>query len=342
MKKVRSIVLGLRARVALSVLALCGATLTGCYEKEEIDAPQAPAEAVYYVVGSVTDGATGQPVAVSSSNVTISPAATAGAFTNEAFKFTVSGPGVYQVSVRQAGYYDVTRTVNVLAVPAGQTNAVIADIALFDATSAPTTPPVSTPAPPAAAELEKPATVTAITETITGSFLPTTSQGDPELPAGTSLAPGQEQTVSINAQTGEVTVTTPLELAAPQANPVPVSVPVKSGGFELVGDVTADSRAVNPRDQFIANVAAALGMKHGATATVYTTTVGQTGMTLTGYTVEQIFELQEFAFEIEGTVYRSIVTWAAGIRIIPVYGADSHDGHDGHGGGNGAGGGAGQ
>ena len=58
MKKLLS---GFSAKVVLAI-AVCSTLLTACYEKAPVVIPEEPTPAAYYLVGSLYDGATSQPI----------------------------------------------------------------------------------------------------------------------------------------------------------------------------------------------------------------------------------------------------------------------------------------
>ena len=52
--KMKSKFFGNGAKLALAVLAVCGTLFTSCYEKAEVDQATKPAEAKYYIAGTIT------------------------------------------------------------------------------------------------------------------------------------------------------------------------------------------------------------------------------------------------------------------------------------------------
>ena len=119
---------GLNAKLALAVLAV-GTMFTSCYDSENGDVvkPYEPADAVYYVAGTVTDVETG---AALNAEVTVNGVAATITDGNYSAKGQV---GENTVSVKMAGYNNdqpVERKVNIEAVAAGQSYTAVVNVAL--------------------------------------------------------------------------------------------------------------------------------------------------------------------------------------------------------------------
>lgn len=122
MKKLLS---SLSTKVVLAI-AVCSTLLTACYEKAPVVIPEEPADAVYYLVGSIYNGADSQQI---SGTVTLNGESQTGT----TFSFKLTQPGTYTLTATAPGYMDVTRSIVIVEVPKGQVSVNRADIALFDA-----------------------------------------------------------------------------------------------------------------------------------------------------------------------------------------------------------------
>lgn len=129
----KKLLFGLSAKVVLAI-AVCSTLLTACYEKAPVVIPDEPTPAVYYLVGSLYDGATSKAI---SGTVTVNGEKQTGS----TFNFKISNPGTYTLTATAEGYIDVTREIVVIAVPAGQVSVNRADVALFNADGIAVTPP---------------------------------------------------------------------------------------------------------------------------------------------------------------------------------------------------------
>jgi len=119
MKK-KSFFNGYNAKLALAVVALSGALLTGCYKDDGLDV-NGPAgeitlpEPVYTIAGNVLDAETLKPIA----EAAVSGDATA-TVVNGGFSVDVKDPKSYNLTVKAAGYMDATVAVDVKKINAGQ------------------------------------------------------------------------------------------------------------------------------------------------------------------------------------------------------------------------------
>ena len=119
MKK-KSFFNGYNAKLALAVVALSGALLTGCYKDDGLDV-NGPAgemvlpDPVYTISGNVLDAETLKPIAAA----TVSGDATA-TVVNGGFSVDVKDPKSYNLTVKATGYEDAAVAVDVKKVNAGQ------------------------------------------------------------------------------------------------------------------------------------------------------------------------------------------------------------------------------
>ncbi|MEG1563587.1 MAG: hypothetical protein RR365_07645 [Bacteroides sp.] len=125
----RSNFLGLNAKLALAMLAVCGTVFTSCYEKEEIDVvtPKPLPAAKYFVAGSIYDAATN--AAITPTKITVTGAKTSPAAASS-FKVEAEANATVTITVEKNGYYTATRTVAVGEAAPGTTNIVNAGIAM--------------------------------------------------------------------------------------------------------------------------------------------------------------------------------------------------------------------
>ncbi len=113
----KSFLSGISAKIALSIVALSGALLTGCYQDDGLDVNgiKLPA-ATYTIAGQVVDAETFEaiPTATVSGDVSAS-------VVNGAFSVAVDSPKTYTLEVKNvAGYEDAQVNVDVKEVNAGQ------------------------------------------------------------------------------------------------------------------------------------------------------------------------------------------------------------------------------
>ena len=134
--KMKSKIFGLNAKLALAVLAV-GTMFTGCYDSENGDVvkPYEPLDPAYYVVGTITDAETGQPLANASVTVNgVAATVTDGNYTANA----KAGDNV--VEVECAGYVPVkgddARNVNIPTVEKGQSYTAVVSVAMVKTSSA--------------------------------------------------------------------------------------------------------------------------------------------------------------------------------------------------------------
>lgn len=111
---------GFNAKLALTVVALSGALLTGCYKDDGLDVNGPTGETVlpnpvYTIAGNVIDAETLEPIAAA----TVSGGATA-TVANGGFSVEVKDPKSYSLTVKADGYEDTNVTVDVKELKAGQ------------------------------------------------------------------------------------------------------------------------------------------------------------------------------------------------------------------------------
>ena len=119
MKK-KSFFNGYNAKLALAVVALSGALLTGCYKDDGLDVNGPAGEVilpdpVYTISGNVLDAETLEPIATAS----VSGDATA-TVSNGGFSVEVKDAKSYSLKVKANGYEDTDVVVDVKKVNAGQ------------------------------------------------------------------------------------------------------------------------------------------------------------------------------------------------------------------------------
>lgn len=118
---------GMNAKMALAVVALSGALLTGCYKDEGLDANTPGGEvtlpaATYTIAGTVLDAETLQPINASDAKVTTAADGTA-TITNGGFSLavtSVSGEKTVSLVASATGYESTTVDVKVKELKAGQ------------------------------------------------------------------------------------------------------------------------------------------------------------------------------------------------------------------------------
>nr|WP_320058193.1 DUF3869 domain-containing protein [uncultured Bacteroides sp.] len=313
--KMKGKVFGYSAKLALAVLAVFG-TFTSCYEKESVDITTV-VPAVYYVVGTISDGSNGQPIGTA----TVKVDGTAVSLNNGAFIQKVAAAGAHTVDVSATGYYDVKKTVFCVEVADGQTSTALADIALFTPSSQ-ASDPVQTPTSPSTANIE------AVKGQLVTSFTPTSA------PAGTTMG----TTTAVVNNDGTVTVSTPLTLASPSVDPVTVTYSYKEG-FALVGEPAIVTKAVSEKDQIIANIANYLNKSYGLKEVSRTALLDGGTNSVIGYKVTYTVNIKTFIFTVSGNNWSADATWLSNVQVTAV--VDTHDSHNTHGGSTNAGGGAG-
>jgi hypothetical protein len=115
--KTKSFLSGISTKIVLSIVALSGTLLTGCYKDDGVDAMSA--QSTYTISGTVLDAETMQPITgatVTSSNSNFGTAST----TNGAFTQVVTDPGTYTLNATAEGYKDASATVEIKKVNVGQ------------------------------------------------------------------------------------------------------------------------------------------------------------------------------------------------------------------------------
>lgn len=134
----KSNVFGYSAKLALTVLTVCGTLFTSCYESDDlVTPPVTPEPAAYYIVGSIVDAQTLQPlnatVTIDNESVTV----TNGAFGSK----NLTKEGTYTVTAAMEGYNEVKKGVILVKVAAGQVNVGNADIVMYKDSYLPGVPP---------------------------------------------------------------------------------------------------------------------------------------------------------------------------------------------------------
>lgn len=314
-------IFSLSAMFAMAILAVCSTIFTGCYEKSK---PEPIVDPVYYIVGTVYNGATSQTLANASIDITGAGTVIEKVVTDGSFKAKVSAAGNYTIKATAPGFLDVNRTVIVLPVGNNQVSFANADIAMFNANSLPVVTPSA----------------------VTGAGLSNTQL------EGTF---GFENIDEIGPAYFTIKEQVPFELDEYTAEPYSLAVPSYSGFIYKGFDV----KAIDKDEYFARCVANALAMpcagytvddfiENLQTATLYPTAGNQ----LIGFIVNYKFAQENFSFNIEGVELSSVVIYQTNVHVLPVQekildshdshdGHDGHDGHNGHGGSGNAGGGAG-
>lgn len=288
----------LNAKFALAVLAVCSVFMTACYEKPEPTPVPEPVPATYYITGTVSDGGTGEAI---TSGVTVTIKGQNVTLSNGSFKHQVAGAGEYAIVATAAGYMDVTRTVQVVAVAEGQVSITSVDIALFNASSL--------PAP------------------------------DVTFDGGADLTEDQLDDMgfegAVVTEDGEF-----MTEAAVEVEPVDHAIEVKvvrNEGFIFNGVAT---KAIDETAYVGRALSQVLGMPYYGNSfkeTSETVTVGAEGQTLVGYTVERTFVMENYTIDMyDGSKKTFAAIYEKGIKVVSQFDVhDNHDNHDNHGGGHG-------
>ena len=122
--KVKSKFFSLNAKLALMLVAICG-MFASCYEKEEIDVPTpSTTPAKYYVKGIVTDATTGAVMnAFTVNGQSFTPA-------NGEYSLQLEATGVQTITIKADNYITLSKSINVKALPNGETGTYVVDAAL--------------------------------------------------------------------------------------------------------------------------------------------------------------------------------------------------------------------
>ncbi len=121
---------GISAKLALAILAVSGSLFTSCYDSVDSDmsVPYTPPAAKYFLSGTITDAATGLPLAATVNGTTLG---TDGTY------FITAQAGANTLTVTKSGYADVTRTVTIPTVEAGQSITYVANVAMVSTATPP-------------------------------------------------------------------------------------------------------------------------------------------------------------------------------------------------------------
>ena len=122
--KVKSKFFSLNAKLALMLVAICG-MFASCYEKEEIDVPTpSTTPAKYYVKGIVTDATTGAVMTAFTVNgQSFTPA-------NGEYSLQLEATGVQTITIKADNYITLNKSIDVKALPNGETGTYVVDAAL--------------------------------------------------------------------------------------------------------------------------------------------------------------------------------------------------------------------
>ena len=122
--KVKSKFFSLNAKLALMLVAICG-MFASCYEKEEIDVPTpSTTPAKYYVKGIVTDATTGAVMTAFTVNgKSFTPA-------NGEYSLQLEATGVQTITIKADNYITLSKSIDVKALPNGETGTYVVDAAL--------------------------------------------------------------------------------------------------------------------------------------------------------------------------------------------------------------------
>ena len=122
--KVKSKFFSLNAKLALMLVAICG-MFASCYEKEEIDVPTpSTPPAKYYVKGIVTDATTGAVMTAFTVNgQSFTPA-------NGEYSLQLEATGVQTITIKADNYITLSKSIDVKALPNGETGTYVVDAAL--------------------------------------------------------------------------------------------------------------------------------------------------------------------------------------------------------------------
>lgn len=308
----------LSAKVVLAI-AVCSTLLTACYEKAPVVIPEEPADAVYYLVGSIYNGANSQQI---SGTVTLNGESQTGT----TFSFKLTQPGTYTLTATAAGYMDVTRSIVIVEVPKGQVSVNRADIALFDANGlAVVAPSGSQKIDVTAADVQDVAEVFGMPSDVTAE------NGNLVLAKTNEINPVEDVLVAdYDAYVGfimnfEQSKAIDMEAYLARCISSAKAMPYAGSSFEGWATETQEKEVLFP------------------------------GKTAIGYNVVHNFALNAYVIEYDGAEYTCATLEEVNSVISVVFGNDSHDDHegddshgdnhgDGHGDGHGgtnAGGGAG-
>lgn len=292
----KKLLFGLSAKVVLAI-AVCSTLLTACYEKAPVVIPDEPTPAVYYLVGSLYDGATSKAI---SGSVTVNGEKQSGS----TFNFKISTPGTYTLTASADGYIDVTREIVVVEVPAGQVSVNRADVALFNANGIAVTPPTSVK------KLNfQDSDVAELISTFGAPADAAVENGNLVTVKETEIDPVEDECeVSIKNHVGFImkyeSDAKALDIEAYLARCIAQAKGLQYGGKSFEDWKTAD----------------------------YAEDVQFPGKTAVGYKVKHTYAGYAYEIVYDGVVYVCATLEQLSSNIAMVFGNDSHDSHDNHGG----------
>lgn len=319
--KMKSKLFGFGAKMALAAVAVCG-MLTSCYEKEEIDnggSTQLP-DPAYVLYGNVTNAQTGEAVA----NATVSINGTAVTANENGYfeKKDLAGGQAYTIVVDMDGYLKATRTVYMQTVKAGETCIVVADIALYDASSQAVDVEVNAPATPDQAKK--------ILEEVSKDEMT-------KLLSAVEGIDAESLTFTVE-EDGSTTVKAIATVSEqPVGQSVKVSVPSFTGFASTITPESTLTKALTDAQIWIASAEKALNKSYGLkTISVEKELPGLVGQSIVGYSLT--IKMENRVLQFNG--YEGYVTYQLTAVVAAKYQShDSHDSHDGHGSNPAAGGG---
>lgn len=319
----KSKLFGFGAKMALAAVAVCG-MLTSCYEKEEIDntgSTQLP-DPAYVLYGNVTNAQTGE--AVANASVSINGTAVTADANGYFVKTDLQGGQAYTVTVDMDGYLKATRTVYMQTVKAGETCIVVADIALYDASSQAVDVEVNAPATSDQAKK--------ILEEAKGEMTKLLSAVEGIDAESLTFTVEEDGSTTVNA--------TAAVSEQPVGQSVKVAVPSFTGFASTITPESTLTKALTDAQIWVASAEKALNKSYGLkTITVEKELPGLVGQSIVGYSLT--IKMENRVLQFNG--YEGYVTYQLTAVVAAKYQShDSHDSHDGHGTNPGAGGGAGE
>lgn len=315
----KSKLFGFSAKMALAAVAVCG-MFASCYEKEEIDnggSTQLP-EPAYVLYGNVTNAQTGE--AVANAAVSINGTAVTADANGYFVKTDLQGGQAYTVTVDMDGYLKATRTVYMQAVNKGETCIVVADMALYDASSQ-----------AVEAEVNAPATQEQAKEMMNAAKAQIT-----ELLGSVEGLDAENMTIEVD-ENGNTIVKAVLKLSAAVGEDLSVGVPSFTGFASTITPDTEFTKAITEAQIWVASAEKVLNKTYGLKLiSVEKVLKGKLGQAIIGYNLK--ITMSNHALQFSGR--EGLVTYQENVVVDPIYdGHDSHDSHDGHGSNPAAGGG---
>ena len=315
----KSKLFGFSAKMALAAVAVCG-MFASCYEKEEIDnggSTQLP-EPAYVLYGNVTNAQTGE--AVANAAVSINGTAVTADANGYFVKTDLQGGQAYTVTVDMDGYLKATRTVYMQAVNKGETCIVVADMALYDASSQAVEAEVNAPATPDQAAEMMNAAKAQITELL----------------SSVEGLDAENMTITVD-ENGNTIVNADVKFTAAVGEDVTVSVPSFTGFASTITPETAFTKALSEAQIWVASAEKTLNKSYGLKLiSVEKVLKGVVGQSIIGY--DLTITMPNRVLQFNGR--EGYVTYQENAVVSALYEShDSHDSHDGHGSNPAAGGG---